>query len=74
MFVVLPELLVTCLFCGRMSANEALIITGAECFSKYKGYAQSFELASEVEESRTLPRQIAAIDALMFLDPLSASY
>lgn len=56
MFVVVPELLVTCLICGRMSANEALVITGAECFSRYKGYAQTFRLASEVEEERTLPR------------------
>ncbi len=46
MFVVLPELLVSSLLCGRMSANESLLLKGAECFTAYKGYAGTFQLKS----------------------------
>lgn len=40
-FAICPELIVSRLFCPVMHSNEAIIITGAEQFSKYKGYART---------------------------------
>jgi poly(ADP-ribose) glycohydrolase len=42
LFVIKPECLVSMLFCAKMDQNEAIMITGAERYSKYTGYGHSF--------------------------------
>ncbi|CBY34501.1 unnamed protein product [Oikopleura dioica] len=41
-FLISPELTVAQLFFEKMSDSEAIIITGAERFSRYSGYSKSF--------------------------------
>ena len=40
-FSINPECLASCLLCEVMQPDEAVLIVGTECFSKYKGYAGS---------------------------------
>ncbi|CAG7785072.1 unnamed protein product [Allacma fusca] len=69
LFVIYPELLVSRLFTERLVSCEALVITGCERFSKYKGYASNFEFAGDFVDcvpwnSRARKcTQIVAIDA-----------
>ena len=49
MFVISPELLITCSLCQRMRANEAIVISGAERFSDYKGYSYGFKFRKDFE-------------------------
>lgn len=42
-FVINPELIVSRLFTERLNNGEALIMTGAERFSRYKGYGDTFK-------------------------------
>jgi poly(ADP-ribose) glycohydrolase len=37
MFVIIPECLISLLFCSRMSENESILIRGAERYSLHKG-------------------------------------
>lgn len=74
LFSVCPELYVTCLVCEAMNNNEAIIITGIQKFSQYKGYREEFRymglivdpLLGKIDELSRIPRQILAIDALEF--------
>ncbi|KAM9338628.1 poly(ADP-ribose) glycohydrolase isoform 2-T2 [Symphorus nematophorus] len=72
LFLIHPELIVSRLFTEKLSDNECLIITGAQQFSIYCGFGDSFEWAGPHEETlkkdewRRLQRQILAIDALNF--------
>lgn len=43
MFLIKPELFVTCLVVECLNANEAIIVEGAEQYSTYKGYGETFE-------------------------------
>jgi len=43
LFVIKPECLVSMLICSKMEANEAIIITGTQQFSKYRGYGFTFK-------------------------------
>eukprot|EP01103_Thecamoeba_quadrilineata_P010971 TRINITY_DN2511_c0_g1_i1.p1 TRINITY_DN2511_c0_g1~~TRINITY_DN2511_c0_g1_i1.p1 ORF type:complete len:339 (-),score=35.09 TRINITY_DN2511_c0_g1_i1:551-1567(-) len=65
-FLIKPECIVSMLFCPAMADNEAIIISGAERFSSYRGYGTSFEFTgphhSHVDVSKT---HIIAIDALV---------
>ena len=45
-----PECLVSCLVCEVMSENEAIVIIGAEQFSKYSGYGGTFKYAGPFED------------------------
>ncbi|XP_050561672.1 poly(ADP-ribose) glycohydrolase isoform X1 [Spodoptera frugiperda] len=46
-FVICPELMISMLFTEVMRPNEALMIIGAERYSKYVGYGHSFQFAGE---------------------------
>ena len=71
-FLISPELTVAQLFFEKMSDSEAIIITGAERFSRYSGYSQSFRFRGNFVD--TQPRdgygrkgtQILAIDAVNY--------
>eukprot|EP01117_Protostelium_nocturnum_P013369 TRINITY_DN4982_c0_g1_i1.p1 TRINITY_DN4982_c0_g1~~TRINITY_DN4982_c0_g1_i1.p1 ORF type:complete len:592 (-),score=152.62 TRINITY_DN4982_c0_g1_i1:23-1798(-) len=73
LFVIKPECLVGLLFCSEMEEHEAIIITGAEQFSKYTGYGGTFRYNGEFREKEDAPRlfdgslarQILAYDALI---------
>ncbi|KAG0374442.1 hypothetical protein BGX24_010407 [Mortierella sp. AD032] len=71
-FAICPELIVSRLFTQMLQNNEAVLIKGAERFSNYNGYAQTFEWHSDHID--TTPRdklgrrktEICAMDALPF--------
>ncbi|XP_053307107.1 poly(ADP-ribose) glycohydrolase [Spea bombifrons] len=71
-FIINPELIISRLFTESLDPNECLIITGAEQYSEYTGYAESYKWASSHEDEA--PRdewerrstEIVAIDALHF--------
>lgn len=44
-FAICPELLLSRLLCESLRDNEALIMNGAATFSKYTGYASTFQFA-----------------------------
>lgn len=73
-FVICPELLVTKLFCECLKPSEAILITGAERYSNYTGYASTFKWNEKYEDqtqwdtSRRKQCTIVAIDALEFRD------
>lgn len=71
-FVICPELMVTMLVTEELDDTEALIVSGIERYSKYKGYSNSFKwMGDYVDETpkdssgRRLT-SIVAIDALYF--------
>jgi len=78
LFVIYPELFVTCLVCEKMLDHEAVIITGVQQFATYKGYSETFKFAGPISDPLStkqdslgrIPRQILALDAL----PLSKKY
>uniref|UniRef100_UPI0037E88877 poly(ADP-ribose) glycohydrolase n=1 Tax=Semicossyphus pulcher TaxID=241346 RepID=UPI0037E88877 len=71
-FIINPELIVSRLFTEALESNECLIITGTEQYSKYSGYAESYQWKERYEDET--PRddwqrrctEIVAIDALKF--------
>eukprot|EP01022_Parablepharisma_sp_SALTPOND_P033076 TRINITY_DN88147_c0_g1_i1.p1 TRINITY_DN88147_c0_g1~~TRINITY_DN88147_c0_g1_i1.p1 ORF type:complete len:553 (+),score=61.51 TRINITY_DN88147_c0_g1_i1:96-1661(+) len=73
LFVIYPELFVTCLVCERMAPYEAIVVSGMQQFSAYKGYSESFQfagkftdpLATNRDSLGRIPRQVVAIDALL---------
>jgi poly(ADP-ribose) glycohydrolase len=42
-FIIAPETLISCLLCERMRKDEAIIIMGAQQYSNYSGYQNSFK-------------------------------
>lgn len=73
-FVLNPELLVACLLCPAMAANESIVIKGAQRFSNYTGYAGTFQYAGQHLDTRScdawrrIETQVVAIDATAFSD------
>lgn len=71
-FAICPELVISMLLCPTMEANEAVVITGAEQFSKYSGYSSTFKWAGPYHDAtpldpwKRLCTQVVAIDALRF--------
>ncbi|XP_059181255.1 poly(ADP-ribose) glycohydrolase isoform X2 [Centropristis striata] len=71
-FLINPELIVSRLFTEALDHNECLIITGTQQYSKYSGYAQTYQWDGSHQD--TTPRddwqrrctEIVAIDALQF--------
>ncbi|KAK2178357.1 hypothetical protein NP493_546g02036 [Ridgeia piscesae] len=69
-FVICPELILSLLFTEVLTDNEAVVITGSQRYSDYKGYATSFEWAGGHNDK--IPRdswgrrctQVVAIDAV----------
>ncbi|KAM6903022.1 poly(ADP-ribose) glycohydrolase [Xenentodon cancila] len=72
LFLMNPELIVSRLFTEKLDDKECLIITGAQQFSCYSGFSDSFEWAGphddllDRDEWGRLRRQVLAIDALPF--------
>merc|ERR1711904_196901 len=75
-FAVCPECIVGMLFCERMLPHEAIFIVGAQQYSKYSGYAGSFQFDGPVASRDAVDgRQradvhIVAFDALCFPGPM----
>ncbi|KAH0548451.1 hypothetical protein KQX54_001365 [Cotesia glomerata] len=71
-FVICPELLVTMLVTEVLNDTEAVIVTGAERYSNYTGYSDTFEWAGDHvdntprDSSGRRKTSIVAIDALYF--------
>uniref|UniRef100_A0A9J7XJU6 poly(ADP-ribose) glycohydrolase n=1 Tax=Cyprinus carpio carpio TaxID=630221 RepID=A0A9J7XJU6_CYPCA len=71
-FLINPELIVARLFTEALNDNECLIVTGAEQFSRYSGYSDSFRWEGDHDDQT--PRdewqrrctEIVAIDALHY--------
>lgn len=71
-FMICPELLCSLLFCEVMQPNESIVIKGAERFSSYTGYADSFEWSDDyIDETprdglKRLYTHVLALDAVLF--------
>ncbi len=71
MFVIIPECLISLLFCSKMDENEAILLRGIERFSLHEGYANEFSFKSDFfekvdfDKDEHLKTQIVAIDAVM---------
>ncbi|CAD6231952.1 GSCOCG00001669001-RA-CDS [Cotesia congregata] len=71
-FLICPELLVTMLVTEVLDDTEAVIVTGAERYSNYTGYSDTFEWAGDYvdntprDSSGRRKTSIVAIDALYF--------
>ncbi|TNN83752.1 Poly(ADP-ribose) glycohydrolase [Liparis tanakae] len=71
-FLINPELIVSRLFTEALGHNECVIITGTQQYSRYTGYAQTYQWDGSHQD--TTPRdnwqrkctEIVAIDALQF--------
>lgn len=71
-FLINPELIASRLFTEALDDNECLIITGTQQYSKYTGYAHTYQWGGSHQD--TTPRdgwqrrctEIVAIDALHF--------
>lgn len=50
-FTINPELNVARLFMESMTDNEVIVISGAEQFSKYSGYAGKLKFAGDYQDS-----------------------
>lgn len=71
-FVINPELIIGKLFTECLADGEALIISGTEQFSSYRGYATSFQFAGDFvdatpqDDCNRRKCRIVAIDALCY--------
>ncbi|XP_073430941.1 poly(ADP-ribose) glycohydrolase isoform X2 [Dendrobates tinctorius] len=71
-FLINPELIAARLFTEELDNNECLIITGAEQYSEYKGYAESYRWDKAHKDEAPRDRwqrrttEIVAIDAFHF--------
>jgi len=73
-FLISPELIVSKFLCHKMEPNEVIIITGAEKYSKYTGYASSYQFVpcadfvdnTERDDLSRIKTQVIAMDALYF--------
>ncbi|KER22836.1 poly glycohydrolase [Opisthorchis viverrini] len=78
MFVLRPELLASCLFVECLGDDEAVLIEGAETYSRSSGYADTFKWTGDFTESQSgMERDewcrwkttVVAIDATYFSSP-----
>lgn len=71
-FLINPELIVSRLFTEALDHNDCLIITGTQQYSKYTGYAQTYQWSgihkdiTPRDEWQRRCTEIVAIDALPF--------
>ncbi|KAL4512184.1 hypothetical protein ABPG72_005186 [Tetrahymena utriculariae] len=79
MFVTNPELLICCQICECIEDKEGILITGAERYSSYTGYSQTFAFEDNFIDPRGIDTQrncrqtaIVAIDALFFHEHILA--
>lgn len=79
-FIICPELIVSMLITEKMGLHECVIITGAEMYSKYTGYASSYKFnGNKIDQiSRdNLKRkmtQLVAMDAIPYYTDNGAQY
>lgn len=79
-FLISPELIASMLITEMMETNECVIITGAEMFSEYSGYADTYKYKGNKIDSRRrdlLMRkmtQIVAMDAAPYYDDKLSQY
>lgn len=77
-FVINPECLVSRLLCERLASNESVLILGAQRFSTYTGYRDTFAWSGHFEDKTPRDAQghirtyITAIDAVSF--PMGRAY
>ena len=79
-FIISPELIVTMLLTEKLEDDECLIMTGAEKYSNYSGYANSYKFESSHTDnisrdalSRKLT-QVVAMDAIPYYDDPTEQY
>jgi len=71
-FLINTELIVSRLFTATLDDNECLIITGAERYCSYKGYAETFEYEADFvdktkrDQHSRRETKIVAMDAISF--------
>ena len=71
-FTVCPEMIISLLFTEVLHDNEVLVIIGAEQFSEYTGYANSFTFAGRHHDKTQLDSRgrrqtsVVAMDAIRF--------
>eukprot|EP00112_Aurelia_sp_Birch-Aquarium-sp1_P005984 Seg1670.14 transcript_id=Seg1670.14/GoldUCD/mRNA.D3Y31 product=Poly protein_id=Seg1670.14/GoldUCD/D3Y31 len=71
-FLICPELILSRLFVERLDPNECLIVRGAERFSHYTGYAQTYKWHKEYVDLTPRDRwgrrntEVVAMDAHVF--------
>lgn len=72
-FSICPELIVSRLFCPIMQDTEAIILTGAEQFSSYTGYAFTLGYGGDYQDKNMNPDG-SCKTALVALDALIVNY
>ncbi len=70
-FLINPECLVSLFFCEMMEDNEAIVIIGAERFSNYAGYADTFTFTTNFEDDTKLDEQGRIATAVRVLRTVS---
>ena len=58
-FLISPELIVSRLFVACLEPRDSLVILGAERFSKYCGYRDTFEFAGPYQDAN--PQYVVAV-------------
>nr|XP_002124980.3 poly(ADP-ribose) glycohydrolase [Ciona intestinalis] len=72
LFSICPELIVSKLFVEKLDDNECVVITGAEQFSSYTGYADTYKWGGNHIDTTTrddfgrLCKQLVAMDATCY--------
>ncbi|CAD5219844.1 unnamed protein product [Bursaphelenchus okinawaensis] len=54
-YLIAPECLISCMLCDRMDDDEAVLIVGAEDYSSYTGYGDTFKWVG-IDKSDTVKR------------------
>ncbi|XP_030057605.1 poly(ADP-ribose) glycohydrolase [Microcaecilia unicolor] len=74
-FLINTELIISRLFTEKLEDNESLLITGAQQYSVYRGYSDTYEWVNAVSDKTERDSwqrrctQIVAIDAMHFRNP-----
>ncbi|KAI9094957.1 hypothetical protein DFS34DRAFT_231111 [Phlyctochytrium arcticum] len=80
LFIIYPELLVSRLFTEVLANDEVVLITGAERFSSYTGYSNTFQFAGSFVDTRQQDdmgrraTRIIAMDAINFRGKSDSQY
>ena len=73
-FSVCPELIVSRLFTEALADNEVLLMLGAEQFSKYQGYSNTFTYDGPFNDMTDLDEQGIKKTAIVAMDAKKVSY
>jgi len=72
--VISPECLVSLLLFEEMEPNEAILITGAERFSTYSGYGNTFEYTGPFIDSNPIDSEQRRCVNIIAMDAIVAGY